>query len=135
METHIRAVGYLMIVLGVAGLVFFPVVFAITDAWAAWQSLLDTGASPTHPISSLILGFLAFHLGVLAVPMIASGIGLLAFHEWARSLAIVCATLLLFGFPVGTAAGIYALWALLAYETELLFLHHPSRGSGGSGNS
>jgi hypothetical protein len=135
METHIRAVAYLMVALGITGLVFFPVVFAISDAWVAWKDVLDTGASPAHPVSSLILGFLAFHLGVLAPPMIASGVGLLAYREWARSLAIVCATLLLFGFPAGTAAGIYALWALLAYETELLFLRHPSRGSRGSGGS
>jgi hypothetical protein len=121
MEYHIRAVAHLQVAFGVLGLLFSVGVFLVTDAWTAWMALLGVERGHVPVLSSLILGFLALHLGFLAVPSVAAGLGLLKFENWARNLGIVCATLQLAGFPVGTILGIYSMWALLAHESELLF--------------
>jgi hypothetical protein len=51
-------------------------------------------------------------LTVVAVAGIAAGWGLLDRRPWARSLAIVLGIIKLLEFPIGTALGIYTLWAL-----------------------
>ncbi len=121
MDIHIRAVAYLQVAFGIFGFLFSLIVFAATDAWGAWMVLLGAERGPAPAISSLVLGFFALHLGFLAVPSVAAGLGLRSYQSWARNLSVVCATLQLAGFPVGTALGIYTFWALLAPEAELLF--------------
>jgi hypothetical protein len=56
---------------------------------------------------------LASLLGLLAIPGLVAGFGLLARKSWARILAIVVAILGLVSFPLGTLIGIYAIWVLL----------------------
>jgi hypothetical protein len=121
METHIRAVAHFQVAFGVVGFLFSLIVFTATDAWAAWMVLLGAERGPAPMVSSLTLGFLALHLGFLAVPSIVAGLGLRSYQSWARNLSVVCATLQLAGFPVGTVLGIYTIWALMAPESELLF--------------
>ena len=60
-------------------------------------------------------------LAVLAVPCIAVGIGLLKFRPWARSFGAILAIFQLLNFPLGTALGIFALWALMSQEADQLF--------------
>ncbi len=55
---------------------------------------------------------------LLAVLGFAAGYGLLERRPWARPLAIVLAVLALFHLPVGTALGIYTLWALASHRGE-----------------
>jgi len=49
----------------------------------------------------------------IAILGIAAGIGLLERRPWARVPALIAACLALFRPPLGTALGIYTLWALL----------------------
>jgi hypothetical protein len=51
-------------------------------------------------------------LAALAVPGLLAGWGLLTHKPWARILAIVVGMLGLINVPVGTAIGLYTLWAL-----------------------
>jgi len=52
---------------------------------------------------------------------IIAGVGLLKYRSWGRILAIILGIVNLFGFPVGTALGIYTFWAMFNDETRQLF--------------
>ena len=54
----------------------------------------------------------------LAAGVAAAGVGLLQYRDWARTLAIIMAVLLLFHFPIGTVIGIYAFWVLFSQEGQ-----------------
>jgi hypothetical protein len=55
----------------------------------------------------------------LGVPAIIGGIGIYFGKNWARLLLLVVGTLALIDFPLGTALGVYTIWALLQPETKL----------------
>jgi hypothetical protein len=67
-----------------------------------------------HP---LLLGVGLFLL-VKAGVEIAAGIGLRQHADWARVLALVLGFLELLHVPLGTALGIYTIWALLSPGAE-----------------
>jgi hypothetical protein len=67
---------------------------------------------------SWIVGVIGLCLAAVAAGVIAAGIGLLQYRDWARTLAIIMAVLLLFHFPIGTAVAIYAFWVLFSREGE-----------------
>ena len=58
---------------------------------------------------------------VLSIPGIIAGIGLLKRKEWARILTLILSALDLFNFPLGTALGIYSIWALVQPEVMVEF--------------
>lgn len=62
-------------------------------------------------IGVLGVGFAMF-LGLLALPGIIAGVGLLMRKSWARILGIVVGALMLFHFPIGTLIGAYAILVL-----------------------
>ena len=66
-------------------------------------------------------GFFAVFFGVLALPGLIGGIYLMKYRNWARILVIVLACLNLTNVPLGTALGIYTLWALFHQDTKPLF--------------
>jgi hypothetical protein len=51
---------------------------------------------------------------VLAIPSIASGVGLLYYRNWGRVLTLALSFLKILEFPFGTATSIYAFWVLLS---------------------
>lgn len=116
METHIKIVGILHIVLGFYGLLG-PVVMLLAMAGIA----IIPGFMAGGPIGGLgaagIIGLLGLlFIGFVAVTSllgILGGIGLLQGKSWARVLVIILGALMLIRMPFGTALGIYTLWALL----------------------
>lgn len=82
-----------------------------------------TAPQSSAPSPSAIAGVMKTVGGVaIAIIVIGSiisaisGIGILARQSWARILVIILSILSLPGIPVGTAIGIYGLWALLSSE-------------------
>ncbi len=67
-----------------------------------------------HPL----LSFIAVVLLAKGLAGIAAGIGLLQRQPWARLLAIVLGVISLIDVPLGTALGIYTLWALLSPSAD-----------------
>lgn len=65
------------------------------------------------PILLIVGTTMAGLFGVLSLPGLAAGFGLLARQAWARILALVVAFLGLLNIPLGTLIGIYAIWVLL----------------------
>lgn len=103
MDRHIRIAGWLNIVWGllwaVIGLVFMLDPEAVTNGgWIGEEYLL--------------VFWLGAVIALLSLPYIIGGVGLLKGWRWARFLAAVLIILEILSFPLGTAVGIYTLWAL-----------------------
>ena len=112
MGKHITAVAALNIASGALGLLLALIVFvAIVGGGLLSQDM--EAISITTPVGIVIASF----IGLLSIPAIIAGVGLLKRQFWARILALIIACLDLFNFPIGTAIGIYALWTLLQDET------------------
>ena len=126
MQTHVKVLGVLFIVLGVMGLVVAAfLLLAIGVAGGIVRSVADSAdAAIALPILGLAGTGLAVFLSLLSAPGLVAGIGLLRFRPWARILGLVVAILDLIHFPFGTVLGVYGIWVLLSKETEALFLSH-----------
>jgi hypothetical protein len=120
--THVKIIAVLFIVGGVLlliGAFFTPLILGALAAVVG--STDDEGAA----VGAAVLGFtgiaLSVILGLLALPNLICGWGLLKFRGWARILGIILAAIALTKFPIGTAFGVYALVILFRKETEALF--------------
>ena len=116
METHVKVLGWLWIIMGALGLLGALCAF-VGIAGGGLISGDQDAIIATSITSTAICGFVF----LVSIPNIIAGIGLLKYKSWARILAIILGVLNLFAFPIGTALGIYTLWALLNKETPPLF--------------
>ena len=123
MITHVKVVAWLHIVLGSLG-AFGAVVLLLIFGGVAGivgMSADSPDARIAAPILGGIGGLLFIVLLLLSIPSIIAGVGLLKLEPWARILAIVLSAIELLNVPIGTALGVYGLWALTKPETEALF--------------
>ena len=120
MQQHVKAVAILSIFFGAlwifAGLIVFAVITGVAGSITAHAGEME--AAWITGIVGTILGSICVIIGL---PSLIGGIGLLKFRWWARILILIVAALSLPAFPVGTAYGIYAFWALLHNDTKTLF--------------
>jgi hypothetical protein len=115
MQQHITILGWLYIVFGALGLfgaLFILLVMGGTGMLA--------GDAQTAALLSGIGLFVAVIVAILSVPSILAGWGLLKRKSWSRLLAIVIGALNLLNVPIGTAIGIYTIWALTQNESQQL---------------
>jgi tRNA A-37 threonylcarbamoyl transferase component Bud32 len=116
MEKHITIVAVLSIVFGTIGVLVGTFLFFVISGG---------GVISGDPTAMNITGIVATGVGgffmLISVPDIIAGIGLLKRRSWARILAFALAILDLMQIPIGTAIGIYIIWALLNDETIRLF--------------
>jgi hypothetical protein len=59
--------------------------------------------------------------GMLALPGLIAGIGLLRRSSWGRILAIIVSFINLLNFPIGTIIGVYSLWVLFQDSAAIYF--------------
>ena len=115
MEQHIKILGWLYIVSGALGMVIGVVVFLVMGI---------AGAASGEAGAALAAGgigiFVALLIAVMCLPSIIAGWGLLKRKSWSRMLAIVLGALSLLSIPVGTALGVYTIWALTKPESQEL---------------
>ncbi len=76
-----------------------------------------TGEPEVMAILGTIAPIIGLFMAVVGVPMVVGGVGLLKRRSWARILVLIVSVLALFKIPVGTALGIYSIWAMLQDET------------------
>ena len=131
MDAHVRALGIIRIVLGALGVLIALGLLLLFGGIAGVVSIVGTQQDPNAWIGvgvlSLIGTILFLVIGIISLPSIVGGVGLLKYRSWARWLIIVISALDLLNVPIGTAAGIYGLWVLLSNETEALFRRHSLR--------
>jgi len=121
MQTHVKVVAVLYIVMGALNLLaamFFVFAFSIAGIAAGMSGDPDAGVA--MPIIGITGTALVIFLLCLSIPLIVVAVGLMRHREWARIAGIVIAALLIFHFPMGTAVGAYGLWTLLNSETARL---------------
>jgi hypothetical protein len=116
MQTHVKVLGWLYIVLGVLGLLLAFVVFV-----AVFGGGLISGDEQAIAITALVATIVGGILFLVSAPGIIAGLGLLGYRNWARILALILGIINLPGFPVGTVLGAYTLYVLLQDETSTLF--------------
>jgi len=122
MEQHVKTVAILNIVCGALGILIALMVLMFFGGLAG---VVHFDSDPDADIGGAVLGLIGvvgfFAIAVYSIPALIGGIGLLKFREWARILVIVASALNLLNFPLGTALGIYGLWALLSNNSRVLF--------------
>ncbi len=116
MDTHVKVVSWLYIVLGALGLVTALCIFGLFFSIGIITN--DRVAMSVLTITAL---FIAGILLTTSLPGIVAGFGLLRYQRWARILALVLAVLNLPLMPIGTLLGIYAIWVLLDDDSVPLF--------------
>lgn len=121
MDTHVKVVSWLYIVLGALGLVTALCIFGLFFGIG-----LITNDRVAMSVLTVIALFIAGILLTTSLPGIAAGFGLLRYQHWARILALVLAVLNLPLLPIGTLLGIYAIWVLLDDDSVPLFNHTDS---------
>ena len=123
MATHVKVLGVLYIV--VSALTLLTALFLILVLGGAAGIVGFTADPGDAAVAVPVLGLAGTLLGailiVIGLPGLIAGWGLLAYHPWARILAMVLSVLNLFNVPFGTALGIYGLWVLFHKDTERLF--------------
>ncbi len=114
MNTHLRLIAILHIILGALGLVAAAIIFSIFGA-AGGLVIWNGELAPAAIIGTVGL-FIGGFIALKSIPDMIAGWAMLANKAWARPLMIVVGVLDLFHFPIGTAIGIYTLWILLRDE-------------------
>ena len=114
MNPHVKAVAVLHIVFGALGLIGALIVFAVFAT--AGGIVVSQGEHQAATIISIVALGIVGLIAVLSIPGIIGGWALLAQKNWGRILVLILGVLNLLNFPLGTALGIYTLWALLRAE-------------------
>jgi hypothetical protein len=116
MEKHINVVAAIRIAFSilsfVVGIVGFIVLRLIGNI-----SMDNDAQTVLSIIGTIALIFFV----VLAIPGLIAGLGLLKRKEWARILTLIISVIDLFNFPIGTAVGVYCIWALSNNEVAAAF--------------
>jgi len=116
MEKHVNVIAALQIGLSVFGIIIGIIGFVV---------LRLVGNFVEDPNAQLILPTIAnialIFFILMSIPGIIAGLGLFGRKEWARILTLILAVINLMNFPVGTAVGVYSIWALSQTETIALF--------------
>lgn len=111
MEKHINVVAALHIGLSILGILVgvfvYIVLFFVGDLSGDHDARFVLGL-----IAKILVGFMF----LLSLPGIIAGIGLFKRKEWARILTLIVSVLDLLNFPIGTAVGVYSIWALVQPE-------------------
>lgn len=115
MKSHRQIAAALNIAAGVLYLIAALAVFAFMGL--AGGVVMSQGEHGAAGVIGLVGLAIACFLAVLALPSIIGGWALYVEKSWAKPLLLVLSALHLPNFPIGTALGVYTIWALIASET------------------
>jgi hypothetical protein len=122
MEEHVRFAAILRIAYSGLGLLIAAVVFLVFGGLAMLAAVAEpSSAHESVPVLTAFGVCIAALVGILGLPGVIVGLGMLRFRPWARILGIVFAFFDLPAFPLGTALGIYSLWVLLNPQVAEMF--------------
>lgn len=124
MNTHVKVISVIDIVLGsVTILAGVALLIAFLTSAAAFNQASTVAAGALMGATLFASTFL-IALGILGIVV---GIKLVEYESWARVAQIIFGVLQLFNFPLGTAFGVYSLWAMFSDEGSALFEHKPKQ--------
>jgi hypothetical protein len=117
MKDHVKVVGILWIVYGVFFLGLACVALLFFFGVATIPNVEDIEPGALRIIGIIVSSF----LGIIALPQIIGGLGLLGYKEWARILMLVISFISLPNVPFGTFLGVYTMVILFNREAIRLF--------------
>ncbi len=120
MEKHLTIVAALRIGNGLLALMVAGIILLVFIGPGLIAQYAE-GDAEALVILSVIAIPIAFVFFVSAALDFIGGIGILRHKNWARYLVMVHSVLDLFNIPIGTALGIYCIWALAHDETARMF--------------
>ena len=135
MEKHIQLVGILNIVyrglLVIGGFILIILSAGISHFIRALvrhgsMDVYDLPPQAALDLVSVILVIVGIGLLLISAAGIIGAIGVLQKKEWGRIILLIVSFLNLLHFPIGTALGIYTIWALMKDETVKMF--NPTAG-------
>lgn len=119
MDTHVKVVAWLQILMGVLDLFAAMAIFGVI---AGFGLLAGLGGDLSLPLIGGVVGtVLGGLMALTGIPNLLAGFGLLGRRSWARILALVLGALNLLKFPWGTMFAFYTFWVLLDDRTKALF--------------
>lgn len=122
MEQHVKIIGVLDIVFGILGVLGGIVMIIAFIAGGAGIGATGQqgagGAGAARAGVGLIAGLITIAVSGFEIYV---GSQLQQYKSWARVVQIILGILALPGFPIGTALGIYYLWAMFNKDTVALF--------------
>ena len=122
MEQHVKIIGILDIVFGVLGVLAG---IGLMIAFMAGAAGVGVSGEQGAGGAAAVLASVGLFGGIIIIGMsafeIIVGIKLKAHKSWARIAQIIFGALSLTGFPVGTALGVYYIWAMTNKDTAVLF--------------
>ncbi len=122
MRTHMQVIAWIHIVSGalcaLGGLALLFLFLGIGSFAAAGGG---KEALPAFGILGSVGVFASLFFGVVGLPDILAGWGMLQRRNWARILAIVLSVLNVFNFPLGTAIAVYSFVVLFNQDVAREF--------------
>jgi len=116
MEKHINVVAALHIGFSILGIIVGGIIFAVLFF------VRDISGDPdAETVLTIVANLLIIFIVILSLPGIIAGIGLFKRKEWARILTLIISVIDLFNIPLGTAVGVYSIWALVQPEVVAQF--------------
>ncbi len=111
MERHINIVAAIQLGFSILGIILGIFVYILLFVIGGF---VDESQAQTviFVIAKIAFAFII----LLSLPGIVAGIGLLKRKEWARILSLILGVIDLINFPLGTAIGIYTIWAMVQPE-------------------
>jgi hypothetical protein len=130
MDTHVKVLGVLHIVMGTLGLLG---ALLLTLIFGGAAGIVGASGDPDAALALPIIGVtgsaLVAIVAGLSLPGVIVGIGLVQYRPWGRIGGIVLSIFDLIWMPFGTALGIYGLWVLLSRDSERAFTGRSSATS------
>ncbi|MGE5340039.1 MAG: PspC domain-containing protein [Candidatus Omnitrophota bacterium] len=116
MAEHVKIIGILYLVLSSLGIIFAVLLFGFLSSIGYL-----TGNPGANAIIRLIALASSVFFVVISIPGFFAGLGLMKRESWGRMLALILGFINLINFPLGTALGIYSIWALTNSATIAWF--------------
>lgn len=108
--------------LGIATLVYHGLLLFIVLVVAPLFYGISVWAAPEEPefsgVVGVIITVIIVTLGILALPGLLGGLGLLMGKRWGKILTIIANAFALFSFPIGTGLAVYTFWVLIREDAD-----------------
>jgi len=117
MKDHVKVIGILWVIYGVFFLCLASLALLFFFGVATIPNVEDIEPGVLRVIGIAVSSF----LGLIALPQIVGGLGLLGYKEWARILMLVLSFISLPNVPFGTFLGVYTMAILFNRESIRLF--------------
>ena len=117
-RSHVNLVAVLHIALG--AITVFGAIITFIAINFGLNFIPEEEEIPIEIIRSII-AILPLTMGIFGVIDILAGAALYSYKQWARILVIVISAINCLNIPIGTAKGVYSIWALMVPEVQELF--------------